>query len=67
MVLRARYIDDVILHLWDGSEVELRGFMIQLNSNNREIVLNFEASKEDITFLDLRILIRGRICYINFL
>lgn len=48
MILWARYIDDVLL-LWEGTRSALLGFMESLN-NNRGIVLNFEASKEEISF-----------------
>lgn len=58
VVLWARYIDDILL-LWDGCESDLRSFMTSLNNNDRGIKLNFEASLDEINFLDLKIKIVG--------
>lgn len=58
-ILWARYIDDIFL-LWGGTHSELLGFMESLNNNNRGIVLNFETTKEEINFLDLKVSIREK-------
>lgn len=54
VVLWARYIDNVLL-LWDGDRGDLDAFMEELNRNNRGIFLNYEASQEEINFLDLKV------------
>lgn len=54
VLLWARYINDILL-LWDGCESELQNFMTSLNDNNRGIRFNFEASRDTIHFLDLKI------------
>lgn len=51
-----RYIDDVLL-VWDGDMPSLENFFSQLNSNNRGISLQFEASQSRIHFLDLNIMV----------
>lgn len=51
LVLWARYID--ILLLWDGDEDGLKDFMESLK-NDSGLVLNFEVSREEVHFLDLR-------------
>lgn len=54
LVLWRRYIDDILL-LWDGDVDSLKQFMACLNANDRNIVLQFDYSKTEIHFLDLRI------------
>lgn len=57
VVMWARYIDDVFLQ-WDGSCSEIQEYIKSLNSSDRGIYLNNEASQKEICFLDLKITIK---------
>ncbi|XP_053571736.1 uncharacterized protein LOC128661511 [Bombina bombina] len=50
-----RFIDDVFL-LWEDTEMKLIEFMQKLNNNEWNLKFTYTYSKNEITFLDLRII-----------
>lgn len=63
LALWDRFIDDILL-LWNGSFESLQLFMESLKINDWGIVLNYEASLNEINFLDLKISLK-EVCFIT--
>lgn len=58
LMLYKRYIDDLII-IWNGDRTTLEEFLDQLNTNDRNIALQWNIHEQHIDFLDLDIRIEG--------
>ena len=54
LIFYRRFIDDIFL-MWEGSEVDLRQFLTDLNANTNNIKLDYVISTSSVNFLDVRI------------